>query len=416
MSDPKRYRGLLTPANIVTVARIIFIPVFVFLLLAPWPDWAPDPRLAQLLKPWVAAAVFALLALTDGLDGYLARSRNEVSTFGKFLDPLADKILVTAALLALIELDKLPTWIALIILAREFLISGLRMVAAAEGKVIDASNLGKVKTVFQIIAVLAFILKDDVARTVLGVHSYDLYVFANALAWLFMLIALILTLLSLIDYFRKSAVIFGFGSGDAAAEASTSTVASHKSTEPGSGLAGQRHTADSTPALRATDQYSFEDAAVALVQAARAQNLTLGTAESCTGGLVAGALTSVPGSSEVFAGSIVSYVNEVKEQALGVSGETLKSLGAVSEEVACAMARGARQILDVTIAVSTTGIAGPGGGTAEKPVGTVWIGCASEAGEWAECHHFEGSRQTVREKAVAQALQVLSDAINERVG
>jgi CDP-diacylglycerol--glycerol-3-phosphate 3-phosphatidyltransferase len=210
MSDNRSYRELLTPANIVTAVRIVLIPVFVFLLLAPWPQWVPDTFFAQTVKPWVAAAVFALLALTDGLDGYLARSRNEITNLGKFLDPLADKILVTAALLALIELDKLPTWIALIIIARDFLVSGLRMVASAEHQVIAASSLGKSKTVLQIIAMIMFIVKDTHFFTTLG-HSVN--VAFDVLAWCVMIVALIFTLLSMFDYFWKSSSVLGFPLG-----------------------------------------------------------------------------------------------------------------------------------------------------------------------------------------------------------
>jgi CDP-diacylglycerol--glycerol-3-phosphate 3-phosphatidyltransferase len=206
MSENKPYRELLTPANIVTTIRIILIPVFVFLLLAPWPSWAPDPLFAQLVKPWIAAGMFALLALTDSLDGYLARSRNEVTNLGKFLDPLADKILVTAALLALIELGKLPAWIALIIIGRDFLVSGLRMVASAEHQVIAASSLGKFKTVFQIIAMILFIVKDS--RVLLDL-STQLAFAVSLLSWIIMLVALVLTLISMVDYFIKSASILG---------------------------------------------------------------------------------------------------------------------------------------------------------------------------------------------------------------
>jgi CDP-diacylglycerol--glycerol-3-phosphate 3-phosphatidyltransferase len=210
MSEKRSYRELLTAANIVTTIRIVLIPVFVFLLLAPWPQWAPDPLLAQLVKPWVAAGVFVLLALTDGLDGYLARSRNEITNLGKFLDPLADKILVTAALLALIELNALPAWVALIIIGRDFLVSGLRMVASAERQVIAASPIGKAKTVFQIIAVLLFIVKDTafIARI-----DPNLALLANLAAWSIMFVALVLTLLSLIDYFWKSASVLGLPVG-----------------------------------------------------------------------------------------------------------------------------------------------------------------------------------------------------------
>jgi len=206
MSEQRDYQRFLTPANVVTALRITFIPVFVLLILAPWPEWVPDPQLAAWVKPWVAAVVFTLLAVTDSVDGYLARSRNEVTNLGKFLDPLADKILVAAAMLALIELGKLPSWIALIILTREFLVSGLRMVASAEGKVIAASMLGKVKTVFQIIAMVCFIVKDSP-----GIEGLPapLPLGFEVLSWLVMVTALVLTILSLIDYFRKSAHVLG---------------------------------------------------------------------------------------------------------------------------------------------------------------------------------------------------------------
>ncbi|MDR1713960.1 MAG: CDP-diacylglycerol--glycerol-3-phosphate 3-phosphatidyltransferase [Coriobacteriales bacterium] len=206
MPEQRDYQKFLTPANVVTALRITFIPVFVLLILAPWPDWAPDPQLAAWVKPWVAAVVDTLRAVTDSVDGYLARSRNEVTNLGKFLDPLADKILVAAAMLALIELGKLPSWIALIILTREFLVSGLRMVASAEGKVIAASMLGKVKTVFQIIAMVCFIVKDSSGIESLPVPLPFLF---ETLSWLVMTVALILTLLSLIDYFRKSSDVLG---------------------------------------------------------------------------------------------------------------------------------------------------------------------------------------------------------------
>lgn len=206
MSDDKKQKSLWNPANIVSTIRIVLIPVFIFLLLGPWPTWFPNPWIAQLLKPWIAAGVFTLLAMTDGLDGYLARSRNEVTNLGKFLDPLADKILVTAALLALIELGKLPAWVALIIIGRDFLVSGLRMVASAENQVIAASKIGKSKTVFQIIAVIMFIIYDSVQIESLG-DQFALI--AAILSWMVMVIALVLTLLSMVDYFSKSSSVLG---------------------------------------------------------------------------------------------------------------------------------------------------------------------------------------------------------------
>jgi CDP-diacylglycerol--glycerol-3-phosphate 3-phosphatidyltransferase len=186
-------------ANRVTLLRVMFIPVFLVVLLGEWPSFIPAPAGWLAMQPWIAALVFALVAATDAVDGYLARSRNEVTTFGKFVDPLADKLLVTAALVALVDLNRLPSWIALVIISRELIVSGLRMVAVAEGKVIAASWYGKVKTILQIIAIVGFIvmgspLLDDIGGTGFG----RLF---TGLAWIIMAAAIIVTLLSMVDYF-----------------------------------------------------------------------------------------------------------------------------------------------------------------------------------------------------------------------
>ena len=117
-AKPTSTDKLMTPANIVTLARICLVPVFVVVLISPWPQWLGLPQVADDAKSLIAAGIFILISCTDWLDGYLARSRGEVTDFGKFMDPLADKILVAAALLALIELGSLPSWVALVILAR----------------------------------------------------------------------------------------------------------------------------------------------------------------------------------------------------------------------------------------------------------------------------------------------------------
>lgn len=147
-----------------------------------------------------------------------------------------------------------------------------------------------------------------------------------------------------------------------------------------------------------------------LVALLRARGLTCATAESCTGGGVGSAITSVPGSSAVFSGGVISYSNEVKNRVLGVSQETLNTVGAVSSETAIQMARGAMELLRADIAVSITGIAGPDGGSEEKPVGLVWFGIASEAGERAEKAIFRGDRARIREQAVIHALGMLTIA------
>ncbi len=201
-----------TPANYVTLARIFLVPVFVVVLLVPWTKWvfipdATDPTLNLLdfYKPWIAATIFALISLTDGLDGHLARSRNEVTVLGKLLDPLADKILVTAALLALIELRALPSWVVLVIIAREFIVSGVRMVAASEGYVIAASWWGKWKTGVTIVAIILFIVKNSELIAEQGrAFFWSFYLFS----WAVMIVALVLTLVSMFDYLKKASFLF----------------------------------------------------------------------------------------------------------------------------------------------------------------------------------------------------------------
>ena len=156
-------------------------------------------------------------------------------------------------------------------------------------------------------------------------------------------------------------------------------------------------------------------AATKLLAEARARGLRIATAESCTGGLIAGALTAIPGSSDVFDRGAVVYANEAKTEMLGVSAELLKQHGAVSAEVARAMADGALTNSAADIAVSCTGIAGPGGGSADKPVGLVYLGQAGKGRQTRhiECRFGELSRDEIRMRTVAAGLQLLLDAIRD---
>jgi nicotinamide-nucleotide amidase len=139
----------------------------------------------------------------------------------------------------------------------------------------------------------------------------------------------------------------------------------------------------------------------------RERGLTLGTAESCTGGLVAARLTDVPGSSDVFLGSVVAYANEVKRDRLGVPEQVLRDHGAVSAEAAAAMAAGARDALGVDVAVAVTGVAGPGGGTPEKPVGLVFLHAVGPGGELARRLDVPGDRETIRLRSAVAALHLV---------
>ncbi len=147
-----------------------------------------------------------------------------------------------------------------------------------------------------------------------------------------------------------------------------------------------------------------------LVQRLTEKGMTCATAESCTGGGVGSAITGVAGSSAVFWGGVISYDNSVKRDVLGVPEDVLERRGAVSAECAAAMAAGARRLMKTDLAVSLTGIAGPGGGSAEKPVGLVWFGLATVVGVSTESRVFPGDRAAVRAAAVEHALTLLLSA------
>jgi CDP-diacylglycerol---glycerol-3-phosphate 3-phosphatidyltransferase len=141
--------------NALTLVRILLVPVLVVALTVESPGGST-----------IAAVVFAVAALTDGLDGYIARSRQSVTTFGKVMDPVADKLMIAAALISLVSLDRLAAWVAMVIIAREFAVSGLRIAAGQQGAIIPASLLGKAKTIVQVVAVLALIAADPDAAWV----------------------------------------------------------------------------------------------------------------------------------------------------------------------------------------------------------------------------------------------------------
>ena len=385
----------------VTLVRICLVPVFVLAIISPWPAYFGLDA-SSAVKSWVAALIFIVLATTDGLDGYLARSRGEVTDFGKFMDPLADKILVAAALLSLIELGVLPSWPALIILTR---VSGIRMVAASKGTVIAASWYGKAKTVTQIIAIVLFIVKDTVVEIdPLSAIEDPLYL----ISWAFMIVAVVLTIVSMLDYFVKARHLLGLSSSDGGKGAGGAASAD------GSIVSDRAPSDDSASPAAEALAASVHEAACRVIEKASDAGVTLGTAESLTGGLIAGSLTAVPGSSSVVRGGIVSYVDEVKRAVLDVPGPVLETVGAVSRETARAMAEGAVARLSCDIAVSVTGIAGPGGAEPGKPVGTVWMGvCRKGAAADARLLSFRGDREQVRLQTVLAALEAFERAIGD---
>lgn len=150
-----------------------------------------------------------------------------------------------------------------------------------------------------------------------------------------------------------------------------------------------------------------------LVAALKEKGLTITTAESCTGGRIAAEITAVPGSSGVFPGGIVSYCDAVKHRLLYVPEEMLDTLGAVSEPVAWAMARGAARVMETDLALSATGIAGPEGDGSDNPVGTVYLGLYHRGETRVELHHFSGSRTEIQQQAAARAVEMALEAVTE---
>lgn len=390
MSKPNKVYGGIewTPANIVTVIRILFIPVFVIALLAPWEQclFGGDP-MGLTVRAVVSLVVFGLICLTDTLDGYLARSRNEVTVFGKFIDPIADKILVVAALLCLVQLGLLSSWVPIVIVAREMLVSGLRMLVASAGVVVSASILGKIKTATTMVAICLFILM--VSPIVAALTWF------RVLAWALMLVAVFFTIASMVDYFAKAwpllAAAPAKAEGQEQAEKASNELAFAWGTVEG-------------------DHPLAREVLASLTE----KGLSVCTAESCTGGLVCAALTSQPGSSSVVRGGAVTYTVDEKVRALGLDPNQVERDGVVSEETARAMALGAKNRLGTDYALSTTGIAGPGGATPQAPLGCVCLGLACPDGTvTSQRCIFEGSRAQVRAQAVDKALEMLMEHMSK---
>lgn len=156
-------------ANKLTMIRILLVPVFLLFITVKNIPYGSI----------IATVIFIIASITDQLDGYIARSRNQITNFGKFMDPLADKLLVTAALVSLVELKLVASWAVVVILAREFAVSGLRTLAASNGKIIAASWWGKIKTVTQMVAILLLLLKVNIYTSVDAINFVDNNLFLN---------------------------------------------------------------------------------------------------------------------------------------------------------------------------------------------------------------------------------------------
>jgi nicotinamide-nucleotide amidase len=346
--------------NVLTGSRLVAIPVLMALLLIPFP-----------YHYQLAAAIFVLASLTDTLDGNLARWRGQVTELGKFLDPLADKLFILSVLIVLVQLGELAAWVVIIIFGRELLITVLRSVSASQGRVIAATPFGKTKTVSQVLAVLLLILQ----RPYPALRAWALLVVAFAVAF---------TVLSGLDYLWRFRHVLN---------RIDASVAGRLLAVPGGGAPGAESPVN--PLARRIGERLGSG------------RLTVAVAESCTGGLLAAAITDQPGSSAYFQGGVVAYTNDVKRSVLGVPEELLEKHGAVSAEVARAMAEGVRRLLRADLGISVTGIAGPGADGTSKPVGLTHVWVAADGPGEGRTFTFKGDRWENRRRSVDEALHLL---------
>ncbi len=182
---------ILNIPNILTLLRIAAIPLLAFLLMSPSKE-----------SGFWAAALFSAASVTDWLDGYLARRMGIETVFGKFLDPIADKLIVMAALIMILPFNRVPAWMVLVILGREIIITGLRGIASTEGIVIQASDLGKFKTIFQLVAIIGLLLHYDY-HWFFGIDHYLLNVNMHNVGIFYLWIATVLTIWSGVDYLAR---------------------------------------------------------------------------------------------------------------------------------------------------------------------------------------------------------------------
>jgi nicotinamide-nucleotide amidase len=346
----------MTLPNGLTLSRLASIPVLMAILMVRFPN-----------HDQFAAALFVVFSLTDILDGQIARRRGIVSDFGRFLDPLADKLFVLSVLIVLVQEGLVAAWVVVLIFSRELIITILRSVAAAQGRVISAAPLGKTKTVMQMSAVALVILQ----------RPYPVIV---PLADLVLGVAVVFTLWSGLDYLWRFRHLIGLvDSSDS--EASAPAGVDHVAAELARGLG----------------------------ESLRSGRLTVSVAESCTGGLVGSLITGQPGSSAYFVGGVIAYSDQAKRDELGVPATLLMRVGAVSREVAEAMAEGARARFGTSLAASVTGIAGPGSDGSSKPVGLTYVAVASARGTQVHEFRFAGGRASNRREAAAAVLRLLDE-------
>jgi CDP-diacylglycerol--glycerol-3-phosphate 3-phosphatidyltransferase len=344
--------------NKITLTRILLIPFVILFLLVDFQLGGINYG-ANILpyKHLIALAIFLIAAATDGIDGYIARKNNLVTNLGKFLDPLADKLLIMASLIALVEMSRVSAWIAIIIITRELAVTGLRLLAVADGTVIAASNLGKWKTATQIVAIALLII-----------DNYPFGLYDLPLALIFIWLAVIITVISGIDYFYKNLHVF-----------------------------------KGKPQIKNKE----------LIHKLQEDRISLATAESLTGGLISKLLVDVAGSSSVFYGGVTAYNNQIKHDILGIADATLNTYGAVSNETAIEMADNVRKLYKTEIGLAVTGIAGPEA-VEDKPVGLVYCAISMKNSDTISYElYLCGSREEIKMATAEQAITLLFEYISK---
>jgi len=342
--------------NKLTISRFILTVAFLVVMFSRMP-----------YHETIALVLFSAAGISDYFDGRIARQRKLITNFGILMDPLADKLLVLSVLIVLVQEGLVAAWIVVVIFSRELLITILRSVGASQGQVIGAAPLGKTKTITQMAAVALLILQ----------RPYPVLVPVADIA---VLVAVVFTIFSGIDYLVRFRHLIGLGEGASGSQPSVDPL----SRELGDLLVRE--------------------------------GLTVAVAESCTGGLLGYLITEKPGSSAYFLGGVIAYADEVKREELGVPAALLSRHGAVSREVALAMAEGARTRFGAGLAASITCIAGPDANGTTKPVGLTYIAVASEGDRRCEEYSFTGDRWSNRRQAAAQALHLLIAEVRAKAG
>ncbi len=323
-----------------TYSRIILTPVFMLLILSNSPY----------SQSW-AIAIFIIASVTDLLDGYVARITNSVTVYGAIMDPIADKFLVTSALVVLVEKGLLSSWIVVLIIFREFFISGLRIFASQQRINVSAHFSGKIKTVIQMAMIVSVIAR----------YEY---------AWILVYLTLFLTVYSGIEYTIKYTYYL--------------------------------------------KKDSIFDKLRRIHKLLTEKRVTLSVCESCTGGLLGAYLSRYPGSSLFFKGGIISYMTEIKRSILHIDENLIEEKGVVSKEVAIEMAKKVREMFASDIGISITGLAGPTKGSGkdeDKPIGLVYIGLAREDDSYAKEFFFSGDRESIRIQACEKALELIENKL-----